>query len=343
MATLYPSTERCLGRLLSVPDESTSQPVTLDDVRVAADRLSGVAHRTPVMTSRTLDSLSGATLLLKCENFQRSGTFKFRGAYNAISSLPDAERRRGVCTISSGNHAQALALSAQELDVPAVILMPEDAPELKLNATRGYGAEVVLYDRYSISQYEAGQKLRQERGLAFISSHDDPLIAAGAGTAMLELVDDAESVDVLVAPIGGGGGMSGYATVAKALLAGVQVVGAEPAASRLASRSLAAGSRVEIDVPRTIADGQQLTVLGRFTFEVLRALVDEVVAVEDAEIVAAMTLLFERMKLVTEPSGAIALAAVLSGRFNVEGKRVGVIVSGGNIGATQFARLIGAP
>jgi threo-3-hydroxy-L-aspartate ammonia-lyase len=326
-----------------VPDQPTSPALTLADVRAAADRLSGVAHRTPVLTSRTLDDLCGATVVLKCENFQRSGTFKFRGAYNAVSSMPNAESQRGVCTISSGNHAQALALAARQLGVPAVILMPEDAPELKLNATRGYGAEVVLYDRYSISQYEAGQRLRQERGLPFVSSHDDPLIAAGAGTAMLELIDDVDSLDVLVAPIGGGGGMSGYATVAKALLAGVRVVGAEPAASRLASRSLAAGNRVEIEVPRTIADGQQLTVLGRFTFEVLRALVDEVVAVDDTEIVAAMQFLFERMKLVTEPSGAIAIASVLAGKLDVEGKRVGVIVSGGNIGTTQFARLIGAP
>jgi threonine dehydratase len=244
--------------------------------------------------------------------------------------------------VSSGNHAQALALAARELGAPAVIAMPEDAPAVKVEATRGYGAEIVTFDRYAMAQHEAGERLRRERRLAFISSHDDPLIAAGAGTAVLELLYDVGSLDVLVAPIGGGGGMAGYATVAKALVPSVHIVGVEPAASRLASQSLAAGRRVEIETPRTIADGQQLRVLGRFTFDVLRALVDDVAAVEDAEIVRAMTFIFEHLKVVAEPSGAIALAAVLSGKVDVAGRRVGVIVSGGNIGAAQFAALVGA-
>jgi len=315
--------------------------VNLADVEAAAQRLAGVAHVTPVLTSRTLDALVDAQLFLKCENFQRTGTFKFRGAFNAVSSLPAEERSRGVCTVSSGNHAQALALAAHELGVPAVIAMPADAPAVKVEATRGYGAEVVMFDRYAVPQHEAGERLRQERGLAFISSHDDPLIAAGAGTAALELLREVGTLDVLVAPIGGGGGMSGYATVAKALLPDVHVVGVEPAASRLASRSLGEGRRVEIDTPRTIADGQQLRVLGRFTFEVLRALVDEVVAVEDAEIVRAMIFLFEHLKVVAEPSGAIALAAVLAGKLDVAGRRAGIVVSGGNVGAAQFAALVG--
>jgi threo-3-hydroxy-L-aspartate ammonia-lyase len=245
-----------------------------------------------------------------------------------------------VCTVSSGNHAQAVALAAAESGIPAVVSMPSDAPATKVEATRGYGAEVVLFDRATTSQYEAGEQLRQERGLPFISSHDDPRIAAGAGTAALELLADAGPIDVLVAPIGGGGGIAGYATVVKSLAPDAVVIGAEPAESQLAARSLAAGRRVRVEQFDTIADGQRLPILGEFTFEVIRDRVDAAVPVTDAEIVEAMRVLFERLKLVAEPSGAIALAAVLAGKVDVGGKRVGVIVSGGNIGVDRFRKLV---
>ena len=278
------------------------------------------------------------SIVFKAENLQRSGSFKFRGAFNKVSSLTDEQRSRGVCTVSSGNHAQALALVARELGVRAAILMPDDAPRAKVDATREYGAEVVTYDRYSMPQAEAGKRFQSERGMTFVSAHDDPMISAGAGTAALELFEDAGPLDVLVAPIGGGGGIAGYATVAKALHPACRVVGAEPAAGGVTKRSLAAGERVSIDVPKTIADGQQLTSPGAYPFEVMRERVDEVVLVSDDEIVRAMVFLFERMKVVAEPSGAIATAAALSEGF--EG-RVGVMISGGNIGIDRFHELTG--
>ena len=320
----------------------TVEPFTLADIQSAATRLAGVVHHTPVITSRTLDRRAGGSVLLKCENFQRTGTFKFRGAYNTVASLPEDERAGGVCTVSSGNHAQAVALAAAEVGIAAVACMPSDAPQTKVDATRGYGAEVVFFDRATSTQYDAGERLRTERGLPFVSSHDDPRISAGAGTAALELIDDAGAIDLLVAPIGGGGGMAGYATAAKSLLPDALVIGAEPAASQLAARSLTAGNRVTVDPFDTIADGQRLTILGAVPFEVIRRRVDAVVPVTDAEIVAAMRMLFERLKLVAEPSGAIALAAVLAGKVDVAGRRVGVIVSGGNIGADRFRDLVGS-
>lgn len=314
----------------------------LHDVEQAAERLIGVAHRTPVHTSRTLDARIGGRAHLKAEVFQRGGSFKFRGAYNRIALLAPEERARGVCAISSGNHAQAVAVAAAEFGVPAVILMPTDAPAVKLAATRGYGAEVVLYDRYAVPQHEAGERLRRERGLTFIESHDHPHIAAGAGTAALELLDEVGDLDVLVVPIGGGGLMAGCATVAKARRPGMRVVGVEASASGVAKRSLAAGERQRIDIPRTIADGQQLTTPGAFTFTVMLRLVDEVVLVDDDEMVDAMAFLFDRTKLVVEPSGAAAAAALLAGKVDVEGERVGVLVSGGNVGVDRFGGLLQA-
>ncbi|MGH9185210.1 MAG: pyridoxal-phosphate dependent enzyme [Acidimicrobiales bacterium] len=313
---------------------------SLDDIRWAAERLDGIAHRTPVHSSRTLDRLAGGRVRLKCENFQRGGAFKFRGAYNAMSALPERERRRGVCAVSSGNHAQAVAIAAQVLGVPVVICMPEDAPSAKLEATAGYGAQVVLYDRYSMPQWEAGQRLQAERGLTFISSHDDPMIAAGAGTAALELIEDTGPLDVLLAPVGGGGGMAGHATVVDALCPTATVIAVEPAASRLLSRSIAAHQRVTVEVPHTIADGQQLTQLGAWTFDVLEQRVHQVVAVDDGAIVDAMRFVFDHLKLVTEPSGVIAVAALLSGQVPLEGRSAGVIVTGGNVGVQRFAELV---
>jgi threonine dehydratase len=305
--------------------------LSIDDVRLASKTLDGVVHRTPVLPY-------GDSVFLKAENLQRSGSFKFRGAFNKVSSLSDDERARGVCTISSGNHAQALALVARELGVRVAILMPQDAPVFKVEATRALGADVVTYDRYSIPQAEAGRRFQAERGMTFVSAHDDPMISAGAATAALELFEDAGPLDVIVAPIGGGGGIAGYATVAKAMSAGTRVLGVEPAAGGITKKSLAAGERLSMDVPKTIADGQQLTTPGAYPFEVMRERVDEVVLVSDEEIVAAMVFLFEQLKVVAEPSGAIATAAVL--REKPQG-RVGVIISGGNIGIDRFRDLTG--
>jgi len=300
------------------------------DVRAAARVLDGVAHRTPVISSRTL----GEHVVLKPENLQRAGAFKFRGAYNKISSLP---RGAPVLAYSSGNHAQAVALSALLLGSHATILMPEDAPASKLAATRGYGAEVVLYDRYTGDREAIADELAAERGAELVRPYDDPLIMAGAGTAALELLEDAGVVETLVVPVGGGGLIAGSATIAKDL--GVQrVVGVEPEAGDDWKQSFAAGEIIAIDVPRTIADGLQTHAPGTLTWEVASRLVDEIVTVTDQQLVEAMRFAFERLKLVIEPSGAVGIAAVLNGL--VSGDRVGVIVSGGNVGAARFAELL---
>ena len=312
----------------------------LADVEAAARRLDGVAHRTPVVTSRTLDERAGASVFLKAECLQRGGAFKFRGAYTKISSLPEEVRARGVLAYSSGNHAQAVAIAARLLGTTATILMPEDTPSAKLDATRGYGAEVVSYDRYTQDREELGAALAAERGLELVRPYDDPLVMAGQGTVALELLEQAGPLDLLLVPVGGGGLIAGCATVAKP--AGVRVVGIEPEAGDDTHRSLAEGERVRIEVPRTIADGLQATEPGRLTFEVNRRLVDEIVTVTDAEIVDAMAFAFDRLKLVTEPSGAVGIAALLTGRVEARGLRVGAVVSGGNVGAVRFAELIAA-
>jgi threonine dehydratase len=314
--------------------------LALADVEAAAARLRGVAHRTPVLTSRTLDARTGARVHLKAECFQRGGAFKFRGAYTTISSLPADALARGVLAYSSGNHAQAAALSAGLLGSHATIVMPEDAPAAKVEATRGYGAEIVTYDRWTESREEIGARLAGERGLALVKPYDDPLVMAGQGTTALELLEDVPDLEVLVAPVGGGGLIAGCATVAKALRPGVRVVGVEPEAGDDTARSLAAGERVSVGVPRTIADGLQASEPGELTFEVNRRLVDEVVTVSDAEIVDAMAFLFDRAKLVVEPSGAVGVAALLTGKIAAGGRAVGVVISGGNVGAERFAELI---
>jgi len=315
--------------------------LSLDDVRAAAERLSGIAHRTPVLTSRTLDERTGATAFLKAECLQRGGAFKFRGAYNMISSLGPEERERGVVAYSSGNHAQAVSLAARLLGTSATILMPADTPPAKLDATRGYGAEIVTYDRYTEDREALGAALAAERGgLALVPPYEHPLIMAGQGTAALELLEDAPGLDVLLIPVGGGGLIAGCATAAKALRPGIRVIGVEPEAGDDTRRSLEAGERVRIPVPRTIADGQQADIPGELTFAVNRQVVDTIVTVSDAEILDAMAFLFDRMKLVTEPSGASAAAALLAGRAEAGGARVGVIISGGNVGAARFAELM---
>ncbi len=315
--------------------------ISLDDVRAAARRIDGVAHRTPVLTSRALDEATGATVLLKAENLQRAGAFKFRGAYNAVASLSDEERGRGVATVSSGNHAQALALAARLHGTPAVILMPDDSPAGKLAATEGHGAEVIRFDRYAEDREQLLAALVAERGLVPVHPYDDERVMAGQGTAALELIEDAGPLDLLLVCVGGGGLISGCATAAKALLDGVRVIGVEPEAGDDVKRSLEAGERVRIEVPRTIADGQQLPTPGELTFEVIRERVDGIALASDGEIVDAMRFLFERLKTVAEPSGACALAALMAGRVeDTRGLRIGVTISGGNVTAERFARLV---
>ncbi len=315
--------------------------IGIEDVRAAAERIAPHAHRTPVLTSRQLDEATGAQVFLKAENLQRVGAFKFRGAFNAVAALSAADRARGVATVSSGNHAQALSLAARLHEVPAVILMPDDAPPGKLAATRGYGAEIVLFDRYAGDREALLAVLVAERGLTPVHPYEEPLVMAGQGTAALELLEDAGPLDVLLVCLGGGGLLAGCATAVKALSPDTRVIGVEPEAGDDFVRSLAAGERVRIEVPRTIADGQQLPLPGELTFPVIQRLVDEVVTVSDKEIVAAMRLLFERAKTVAEPSGASAFAALLAGRIDATGLRVGVTISGGNVTAERFAELVG--
>ncbi|MFK0117907.1 threo-3-hydroxy-L-aspartate ammonia-lyase [Streptomyces sp. NPDC090994] len=320
---------------------AAAEPVTFDDVRDAAARLAGVAHRTPVLTSRTLDALVGAEVFVKCENFQRVGAFKFRGAYNAASRLSPEQRAKGIAAYSSGNHAQAVALAARELGTTAVILMPEDAPRAKREATAGYGAEIVTYDRYTEDRAALGAALAHDRGLALVPPYDHPHVIAGQGTAALELLEDTGPLDALVVPVGGGGLIAGSAVTATALHPAVRVIGVEPEAGDDTKRSLAAGARVTVTVPRTIADGQALSTPGEITFAVNRRLVDAVALVTDDEIVRAMRFAFERLKIVLEPSGATALAALLAGRVENPPRRIGVIASGGNVDAARFGTLLG--
>jgi threonine dehydratase len=314
----------------------TTLPISIDDVRTAAARLDGVAHRTPLLRSRALDARAGAPVALKAENLQRAGAFKFRGAFNAVAAL----RPDGVCSVSSGNHAQALALAAREHGVPAAILMPRDAPASKRAATEGYGAEVIEFDRYADDRDALARALAAERGLTLVHPYDEPLVMAGQGTVGLELVADVDDLDVVLVPVGGGGLVSGVATAIKALAPDARVVGVEPEAGDDVARSLRAGERVSVPVPKTIADGQQVTEAGERPWQVIHALVDDVVTVTDAEIVDAMLLLFERVKVVAEPSGASALAALLAGRVALRGGPVGVVISGGNVDAARFASLM---
>ena len=312
----------------------TALPIGLDDVRAAAERLRGVANRTPVMTSRTFDALAGAgaRVFFKCENYQRVGAFKFRGAYNHIASLDPGERARGIVATSSGNHAQGVALACRLLGAPATILMPSDAPATKLAGTRGYGADVVLYDREKVYPETFVQEYAAAHNLHWVPAYDDPLIMAGQGTAALELVEDVGALDVFLAPMGGGGLMSGCATAVKGLLPATRVFGVETEGADDWVQSLARGERVMIDPPTTIADGIRTRQPGVRPFAQCRALLDGVVVVSDDEVREAMRFMVTRMKLVVEPTGAVAAAAVMAGRLgDLAGKRVGVIVSGGNV------------
>ena len=313
--------------------------VNADDVRAAAARIAGVAHRTPVMRSRTLDELAGRPIYLKCENFQRGGAFKFRGAYNAACQLDPHDRARGLAAFSSGNHAQAVALSARLLDTTAVIVMPQDAPRSKLDAVRGYGAEVVTYDRFTEDRAAIAGELAADRGLALIPPYDHRDVIAGQGTAALELLEEVGTLDALVLPTGGGGLAAGTATIATDIAPGIEVTGVEPESGDDTKRSLEAGRRVAVATPRTIADGLMHETPGELTFAINKRLLAGVAVVTDGELVEAMRFAFERLKLVIEPSGASALAAVLTGKVGASG-RTGVILSGGNVGADRFTELL---
>ncbi|GAB3938735.1 pyridoxal-phosphate dependent enzyme [Kribbella albertanoniae] len=314
--------------------------LSLTDIQAAASRIAGVAHRTPVLTSRTLDERVGAQVFLKAENFQRIGAFKFRGAFNAISRLSPDELARGVVAYSSGNHAQAVALAAQLAGTKATNLMPADAPPTKVAATKGYGAEVVHYDRYTQDRAALAMELVADRGMTLIPPYDHYDVMAGQGTVALELIEEVGQLGALLVPVGGGGLMAGCATAATALSPGIRMIGVEPAAGDDHARSLAAGERVTIDVPRTIADGQAISTPGELTFPINRRLVEAFELVTDEEILAAMTFAFERLKIVLEPSGASALAALLAGRIEGLPERVGVVLSGGNIGLDRFRDLL---
>ncbi len=315
--------------------------IGIEDVRVAARRLDGNAYVTPVISSPVLDNKLGVSALLKAESLQRTGSFKFRGAYNKIASVPADTRRRGVLAFSSGNHAQAVALAASLLGAPATIVMPVDAPAVKLAGTKRYGAEIVTYDRYAEDREQIGLTIAQERGLTLVRPFDDPLVIAGQGTISLELAEQAGDVDALLAPVSGGGLIAGCALAAKALHPATRVLGVEPETADDYRRSLAADRRVAIDVPRTIADALQVTTPGELTFTINRDLLEGIVTVTDTELIEAMRFGFEQLKLVLEPGGAAALAALLSGRVEFEiGARVAVILSGANVDPVRFCELL---
>ena len=316
--------------------------IALGDVRRAADRLRGVANRTPVAASRTLDGMLGAQVFFKCENLQRGGAFKFRGAYNRVAALSPEERARGVVAFSSGNHAQGVALAARELGVPATVVMPSDAPALKLAATREYGAEVVTYDRLTQDREGIARQLAQERGLTLVPPYDHPLIMAGQGTAALELIEEVGPLDWLLAPVGGGGLLSGTVIAATGLLPDINVVGVETETSNDWVLSLAAGRPVRIAPPDTIADGMRTQQPGALTFPIVQKLAHGVTTVSDDEVKAAMRFLLLRMKLLVEPTGAVPVALLLSGRLHVRGQRVGVILSGGNADPALVAEVLGS-
>jgi len=313
--------------------------VSFNDIAQAHECIAGVAHRTPVLTSRNADALCGAELFFKCENFQRAGAFKFRGAYNALTRFSPGQKERGVVTFSSGNHAQAIALAASLLGIRAVIVMPNDAPAVKAAATRGYGAEVVLYDRYKENREAIGERLAREQGLTLIPPYDHPHIMAGQGTVAKELFEEVGSLDYLLVPLGGGGLLSGSLISARALCPACRVIGVEPEAGNDGQRSLSSGRIISIDTPQTIADGAQTQSLGRLTFAVIRELVSDIQVVGDRELVESMKFFAGRMKIVVEPTGCLGAALAFSRRLDLRGRRAGVILSGGNVDLARMAEL----
>lgn len=314
--------------------------ISYDDIKAAHARIAEAAHRTPVMTSSTADAMTGAKLFFKCENFQRMGAFKFRGGFNALSLLSEEQRAKGVVSYSSGNHAQAVALSAKLLGIRAVIIMPEDSPAMKVAATKGYGAEVVFYDRYREDRDAIGKKIAAEQGLALVKPYDDPHVMAGQGTAAKELIEDAGPLDVLLTPLGGGGLLSGCSVAAKALCPDCAVYGVEPEAGNDGQQSFRTGKIVRIEAPRTIADGAQTLYLGDYTFPVIQRNVTDILTASDAELVSAMRFFAERMKIVVEPTGCLAAAAVFNKKFDLAGKRIGIVLSGGNVDLQKYAEFL---
>jgi len=315
---------------------------TYDDVVQAAERIAGAAHRTPVLTSRTVNEEFGAEVFFKCENMQRMGAFKFRGGYNALARFSPEQRRAGVVAFSSGNHAQAIALSARLLEIPATIIMPEDAPAAKVAATRGYGATVVTYDRYTEDREQIGRALAERNGLTLIPPYDHADVIAGQGTAAKELFDEVGPLDAFFVCLGGGGLLSGSALATRALSPGCLLYGVEPEAGNDGQQSFRTGQIVHIDTPRTIADGAQTQHLGQLTFPIIQRDVDDILTVSDDELVACMRFFAERMKIVVEPTGCLGFAAARKMKDSLRGKRIGVLVSGGNIDLARFASLIGA-
>jgi threo-3-hydroxy-L-aspartate ammonia-lyase len=314
--------------------------VTFADVEAAARRLEGIAHRTPVMTSSTADARADGRLFFKCENLQRGGAFKFRGAYNAIAALTPEQRRQGVIAYSSGNHAQAVALAGRLQGVATTIVMPKDAPESKVSATREYGGEIVFYDRYTESREEICAALAKDRGLSIIPPYDHPQIVAGQGTAARELFQAVGELDVLLVSLGGGGLLAGSALAAEALSPRCRVIGVEPEAANDGQQSFRAGHVIRIPVPRSIADGALTTYIGAINFPIMRALVHDVVTVSDRMLIDTMRFLAERMKIVVEPTGCLGAAAALSKRHHQPGARVGVLLSGGNIDLARYGELL---
>jgi len=314
---------------------------TYDDVIAAAARLEGHAHRTPVLQSTTANERWGAQFFFKCENFQRMGAFKFRGAFNALSKFDAAQRKGGVIAFSSGNHAQAIALSARLLSMPAVIVMPKDAPAAKVAATKGYGAEVVMYDRFTEDREALTKRLAQERGMTMIPPYDHPDVLTGQGTAVKELIEDTGPLDHLFVCLGGGGLLSGSALSARALAPDCKVYGVEPEAGNDGQQSLRTGKIVHIETPKTIADGAQTQHLGEYTFGIIQRDVDDIFTVTDDQLVEAMRFFAERMKMVVEPTGCLAFAGAIAAAKAIEGQRVGIVISGGNVDLSRYASLIG--
>ncbi|GBH23203.1 threo-3-hydroxy-L-aspartate ammonia-lyase [Burkholderia vietnamiensis] len=316
---------------------------TYDDVAAAAARLQGHAHRTPVMTSSTLDDALGAQVFFKCENLQRLGAFKFRGAFNALSRFDAAQGRNGGVTFPAGNHAQAIALSARMLGIPATIVMPQDAPAAKMAATRGYGGNVVTYDRYTEDREQIGRELAEKHGLTLIPPYDHADVIAGQGTAAKELFDEVGPLDAVFAPLGGGGLLSGTALATRALSPQAKLYGVGPEAGNDGQQSFRSGAIVHIDTPRTIADGAQTQHLGNLTFQILRRDVDDILTATDAELVDSMRFFATRMKLIVEPTGGLSLAAARKMKDELAGKRVGIVISGGNVDLANFAALVSSP
>lgn len=313
---------------------------TFDDVTAASERIKGFAHRTPVMTSHTMNKELGAEVFFKCENLQRMGAFKFRGAFNALSKFDERQRKAGVVAYSSGNHAQAIALSASLLGIPATIVMPNDAPAAKMAATRGYGGKVVNYDRYTEDREQIGRDLAEKHGLTLIPPYDHPDVIAGQGTAAKELFEEVGELDVLFVSLGGGGLLSGSALSTRALSPNCTLYGVEPEAGNDGQQSFRSGAIVHIDTPKTIADGAQTQHLGAFTFEIIRRDVNDILTASDAQLVECMRFFAERMKLVVEPTGCLGIAAARAMASELKGKRVGVMISGGNVDLNLFSSLL---